>query len=399
MTAPEPLTRAKTLLAKLVGFPTVSDRSNLDLIAFVADYLRGLGLNPRLAPNAAGDKAALLVTFGPDVEGGLVLSGHTDVVPVEGQPWTSDPFRLREAEGKLYGRGACDMKGFVACALAAAPDFLAARLEKPIHLLLSYDEETTCLGSLDFIGRFGVDLPRPAAVIVGEPTGMQVADAHKGVATFRTQVAGVEAHSAQPALGANAISAACEIVVEIDRLGRELETQPSADARFDPPYATYHVGVIQGGVARNILARECAFGWEFRGLPGMSSAAAMAKVQRFVDAVALPRLRGHSPQPTIATTMDVGVPGLGPEPGSRAASLALRLARANATIAVSFATEAGHFQLARLPTVVCGPGSIAQAHRPDEYVAIEQLGQCLSFLARASADLGAAALKGRGKAS
>ena len=378
--APDPLTSAKALLERLVAFPTVSDQSNLQLIAFVADHLRGLGVEARIAPNATGDKAALLATFGPEVDGGIVLSGHTDVVPVEGQPWSGDPFALREIDGRLYGRGACDMKGFAACALAAAPHFLHLKLAKPIHLLLSYDEETTCLGSLDFIRRFGVDLPRPAAVIVGEPTLGQVADAHKGVATFRTLVTGHEAHSAQPRLGANAISAAAEIVAEIDRLAREEETRPSPDPRFDPSYATYHVGLIHGGTARNILARECAIGWEFRGLPGMSAVDALAKVQSFVDAVALPRLRRDRPEPTIETIMDVDVPALSPEPGSLAATLALRLARANATVAVSFATEAGHFQAAGLPTIVCGPGSIAEAHKPDEFVSVEELRRCLAFL-------------------
>jgi acetylornithine deacetylase len=384
---PDPLSSAKDLLARLVAFPTVSDRSNLELIAFVADHLRALGVEPRLAPNATGDKAALLATFGPQIDGGLVLSGHTDVVPVEGQPWTSDPFALREQDGKLYGRGACDMKGFAACALAMAPQFLQARLSKPIHLVLSYDEETTCLGSLDFIRRFGVDLPRPAAVIVGEPTLGQVADAHKGVATFRTIVRGVEAHSAHPNLGANAISAAAEIVAEIDRLAREEEGRPGPDARFDPPYATYHVGTIRGGTARNILAREAVIGWEFRGLPHMQATDALAKVQAFVDAVALPRLRRHTPEPTIETTMDVDVPGLAAEPGSSAATLALRLAHASATIAVSYATESGHFQRAGLPTVVCGPGSIAQAHKPDEFVAVSELARCLSFLADLAREL------------
>jgi acetylornithine deacetylase len=385
--APDTLTSAKALLEKLVAFPTVSDRSNLDLIAFVADYLRGLGVEARMAPNVAGDKAALLATFGPEVDGGIVLSGHTDVVPVEGQKWGGDPFALREIEGRLYARGACDMKGFAACVLATAPHFIGLKLEKPIHLLLSYDEETTCLGSLDCIRRFGDDLPRPAAVIVGEPTGMQVADAHKGVATFRTVVTGLEAHSAQPRLGANAISAAAEIAVEIDRLAREEERRPGPDPRFDPRYATYHVGTMRGGVARNILARECALGWEFRGLPGMSTAAALAKVQRFIDEVALPRLRRDHAEPTIATTMDVDVPALSPEPGSPAATLALRLARANATVAVSFATEAGHFQAAGLPTVVCGPGSIAQAHKPDEFVSLEEIGRCLAFLVDLSGEL------------
>ena len=375
-----PLARAKTLLAKLVASPTVSDRSNLELIGWVADYLRALGVEPLIAPNRTGDKAALFATFGPPVDGGVLLSAHTDVVPVEGQPWTSDPFALREADGRLYGRGACDMKGFVACALASVPTFLAAELKQPIHLLLSYDEETTCLGSLDFIRRFGLDLPRPRAVIVGEPTSMQVADAHKGVATFRTLVKGFEAHSAHPALGANAISAACEIVTEIDRLARELEGAPGADPRFDPPWSTYHVGTIAGGSARNILARECAFGWEFRGLPEMNAAEALARVQRFIDETALPRLRRHRPEPGIETVMDVDVPGLAREPGSSAATLALRLARANSTIAVSYATEAGHFRRAGVSTIVCGPGSIEQAHKPDEYLEIEQLRRCLAFL-------------------
>ena len=381
----DPLTRARDLLARLVAFPTVSDRSNLELIGFVADYLRKLGLDPRLAPNAQGDKAALLVTFGPEIDGGIVLSGHTDVVPVEGQPWTSDPFALREADGKLYGRGACDMKGFAACALALAPELARARLARPIHLVLSYDEETTCLGSLDFIRRFGVDLPRPAAVIVGEPTLMQAADAHKGVATFRTVVKGVEAHSAQPALGANAISAAAEIVAEIDRLARE--EAPGPDGRFSPAFATWHVGTIHGGTARNILAHECVVGWEFRGLPGQSAADALAKVEDFTARVALPRLRRFRPEPTIVTTMDVDVPPLSPQPGSPAATLALRLARANAAIAVSYATESGHFQRAGLPTIVCGPGSIEQAHKPDEFVALSELARCLEFISDLAVEL------------
>lgn len=376
--AADPLTRAKEILARLVAFPTVSDRSNLDLMAFVADYLRGLGVEPVLAPNRRGDKTALHVSFGPRSDGSVLLSAHTDVVPVEGQPWSADPFALREADGRLYARGACDMKGFVACALALAPHFLAAG--RSIQILLSYDEETTCLGSLDLIRRFGVDLPRPAAVIVGEPTQMQVADAHKGVATFRTVVRGVEAHSARPSLGASAISAAAEIVREIDRLARAEEGRPGPDMRFDPPYATYHVGAIAGGTARNILARECVIGWEFRGLPGMSASEAMAEVDDFVAAQALPRLRRHHREPGVETTMDNDVPALAPEAGSRAATLALRWARANATVAVPFATEAGHFQAAGVPTIVCGPGSIEQAHKPDEYVEMEQMAQCLSFL-------------------
>ena len=383
------LAKAKSLLEGLMAFPTVSDRSNLELIAFAEQYFADLGVETRRFPNSNGDKAALVATIGPKVDGGAALSGHTDVVPVEGQPWTGDPFRMREIDGRLYGRGACDMKGFDACMLAMAPHFLSLDLKRPIQIVLSYDEETTCLGSLDAIARFGSDLPRPGLVIVGEPTMMEVADAHKGVATFVTRVRGVEAHSANPALGANAISAGAEIVAEIDRLARECEAPERCDLRFNPPYSTYHVGMLRGGTARNILARECVINWEFRGLPGASSAEALARVQDFIERVALPRLRRHTAEPTIDTIMEVDVPGLKAEPDTVAATTALRLARSNSTVAVSYATEAGHFQHVGLPTVVCGPGSIDQAHKPDEFIAVSQLGACLSFLGGLAAELSA----------
>jgi acetylornithine deacetylase len=384
--SPELEARAKSILARLVAFETVSDRSNLPIIDYIEAYLSDLGIPSRRAPNASGDKAALFATIGPDVDGGIVLSGHTDVVPVEGQPWSSDPFRLREADGKLYGRGACDMKGFDAAALAMVPEFQAARLTRPIHLLFSYDEETTCRGSLDVIAKFGRDLPRPAMVLVGEPTMMAVADAHKSVATFRTTVRGVEAHSAKPHLGASAIAGACDIVSEIGRLGRTFEAPDRLDPRFDPPYSTFHVGMIQGGTARNILARECGFYWEFRGLPNLSTAEALAMVQRYVDDVALPNLRRYVAGPSVETVMEVDVPSLAAEPGSSAATMALRLSRSNHTIAVPYATEAGQFQLHGISTIVCGPGSIDQAHKPDEFLAASQLSECLSFLQRLARD-------------
>jgi acetylornithine deacetylase len=380
------LEKAKTLLARLVAFDSVSDCSNLPIIDFVEDYLAAQGVAARRAPNAAGDKAAILATIGPRTDGGVVLSGHTDVVPVEGQPWSASPFRLRQAGGRLFARGACDMKGFDACVLAMVPAFKAADLKRPVHIVLSYDEETTCLGSRDVIGWFGLDEPRPGAVVVGEPTMMAVADAHKSVATFRTLVTGHEAHSALPALGANAVAAAADVVAEIGRLAREYESGP-LDPRFLPPYSTLHVGMIQGGTARNILARQCSFHWEFRGLPGVPTASAMAEVQAFVDAVALPRLTRFVSGPAIATEIEVDVPPLAADPGSAAETLALRLTRSNATIAVSFATEAGHFQAAGLPTIVCGPGSIDQAHKPDEFVDEAQLAACLAFLGNLAGEL------------
>ena len=380
------LAEAKALLKRLIAIDSVSDASNLPVIDFAESYLRSHGLETRRAPNEAGDKAAILATIGPRVDGGVVLSGHTDVVPVAGQPWSSPPFELRETSGRLFGRGACDMKGFDACVLAMAPAFRDAGLKRPVHIVLSYDEETTCLGSRDVIARFGADEPLPAAVIVGEPTMMAVADAHKSVATFRTLVTGHEAHSALPMLGANGVAVAADIVSEIGRLARIYEEGP-LDPRFTPPYSTLHVGMIQGGTARNILARECAFHWEFRGLPGASTASAMAQVQAFVDAVATPRLTRFVEHPAITTTMEVDVPPLAAAPGSAAEALALRLAGSNRTVAVSFATEAGHFQAAGLPTIVCGPGSIDQAHKPDEFIDESQLVACLDFLERLCEDL------------
>ena len=378
--SPDRLASAKDLLARLVAIDSVSDRSNLPVIEFVEGYLASLGVEAQRAPNATGEKAALLATIGPNVDGGVVLSGHTDVVPVEGQPWTGDPFTLRSAGSRLLGRGACDMKGFDACVLAMAPAFKAAPLKRPVHIVLSYDEETTCLGSRDVIARFGKDAPTPAAAVVGEPTMMAVADAHKSVATMRTIVTGREAHSAMPMLGANGVAIAADIVSEIGRLAREYEEGP-VDPRFAPPYSTMHVGMIQGGTARNILARQCGFHWEFRGLPGVTTASALAKVQAFVDGVALPRLTRFVTGPKIVTDLEVDVPPLAADPGSAAERLAMKLARSNHTVAVSFATEAGHFQAAGVPTVVCGPGSIDQAHKPDEFIEEAQLSACLAFLA------------------
>ena len=380
------LAEAKELLARLVAFDSVSDRPNLPVIDFIESRLAGHGVTSRRAPNAAGDKAAILATIGPRTDGGVVLSGHTDVVPVAGQPWSRDPFALRETDGLLYARGACDMKGFDACVLAMVPAFRAAALKRPVHIVLSYDEETTCLGSREVIAWFGKDEPRPAAAIVGEPTMMAVADAHKSVASIRTTVIGREAHSAMPHLGANAVAAAADIVSEIGRLAREYEKGP-LDPRFTPPYSTLHVGKIRGGTARNILARECAFQWEFRGLPGARTASALAKVAAYVDAVALPRLRRFVSDPTIATILEVDVPPLAAEPGSTAEALALMLVGSNRAVAVSYATESGHFQAAGIPTVVCGPGSIDQAHKPDEFVAETQLAACLAFLDRLAAEL------------
>ena len=370
------------LLERLVAFDTESHLSNLALIDFVAGHLAGLGVEVSRHPNGAGDKAAILATIGPRVEGGVVLSGHTDCVPVEGQDWTGDPFRLRVRDGRAIGRGAVDMKGFDALCLAAVPAMLKAGLKRPIHIVLSYDEETTCLGANDAIARFGRDLPRPAAAIVGEPTELAAADAHKSVATFMTRVFGHEAHSAKPQLGANAIAAAVELMAELNRMADEMEARGDPSGRFDPPYTTIHVGRVAGGNARNILARECWFNWEFRGLPDLDPNEIPERFAASSERVLRERLNRHVPLGRIETEWEVLVPGLKPEPGSAAERLALDLTGAPRTTSVPFGTEAGHFQAAGIATIVCGPGSIDQAHQPDESIALDALAAGEAFLAR-----------------
>jgi acetylornithine deacetylase len=370
MTDTGPRLTPLAMLERLVAFDTESQKSNLALIDFVAGYLDAWGVPHRRLPNRAGDKAALFATIGPLRDGGVVLSGHTDVVPVAGQDWTGDPFRLRLADGRLYGRGAVDMKGFCALCLALVPDMLAADLATPIHLLLSYDEETTCLGVVDVIARFGVDLPRPGAVIVGEPTGLDVADAHKSVFTYATTVHGHEAHSAKPMLGANAVMAAADLVAGLNRIADAMMARGDASGRFDPPYTTVHVGTIRGGTARNILPKSCSFEWEFRGLPDLDLQEIPTRFAALADTVTRERLNRFGPFGRIETVEDAAVPGLAPAPGSPAERLALRLAGRNRTITVPYATEAGRFQRAGLPTIVCGPGSIDQAHQPDEFITL-----------------------------
>lgn len=371
------LAETLAILERLVAFDTESAKSNLALAADVEAYLASHGADYVKVPNAVGDKATLFVTIGPKIDGGVVLSGHTDVVPVEGQAWNGDPFKLRRENGRVFGRGACDMKGFDALCLAMIREFQAARLTRPIHIMLSYDEEIGCQGSLDTIARLGRDLPRPGAAIVGEPTAMQVADAHKSIATYQTLVCGKEAHSARPQLGASAIEAACKLVAELYRFADATKT---SDPRFDPPYSTVHVGTIHGGTARNILAKNCFFQWEFRGLPGVPQNAALGRLNACAADIVSPSLR-------IETQIEAEVPGLTAAPGSVAEQLALKAARMEHATTAPFASEAGQFQKAQIPAVVCGPGSIAQAHQPDEYVEIAQLEAGIAFMRRLAAQL------------
>ncbi|WP_428032720.1 acetylornithine deacetylase [Ancylobacter sp.] len=373
-------TTTEELLAYLVAFDTTSRNSNLDLIAFVRDYLAAFGVDSVVVPSEDGEKASLFATIGPSGIGGVCLSGHSDVVPVDGQPWTTDPFTLTPGGDRLYGRGACDMKGFLACCLAMVPDMVAAPLATPIHLLVSYDEEIGCTGVVPAVRRLGMDLPLPRACIVGEPTSMRVVDAHKSGLAYITTVTGREAHSSMPQLGANAIFAAAELIGELDRIRAELVEAGDPSGRFDPPNTTLQVTVVGGGTAGNIVPRECAIRWNVRGLPGFDEDALLERFERFAQEVVLPRLRETAPEAEITTDFIYKVPPLSPQTGSPAELLALRLAGQNATHTVSYGTEGGHFQAQGVPTIICGPGSIDQAHKPDEYIEVAQLRACERFL-------------------
>jgi acetylornithine deacetylase len=383
----ERLAATLDMLARLVAFDTESSKSNLPLVSDVEAYFRTHGVDYVKVPNATGDKAALFATIGPKIDGGVLLSGHTDVVPVAGQTWTSDPFTLRREDGRVYARGACDMKGFDALCLAMVPEFLSTDLKRPIHILLSYDEEIGCRGPLDTIARFGHDLPRPACAIVGEPSLMQVADAHKSITTYRTNVSGHEAHSSKPYLGSSAIEVACALIGELYRLADDLKAAGDPSGRFDPPCSTIHVGIIRGGTARNILAKECAFEWEFRGLPNVDYNLALTYMNAQIARIVAEKAADPAKRARVETAAHHPVPGLNPEPGSAAENLALKLARRNATMTVSYASEAGQFQAAGIPTIICGPGSIDQAHQPDEYIDIDQLAAGVTFMRRLAAEL------------
>jgi acetylornithine deacetylase len=369
------------MLARLVAFDTTSRDGNIPLIDFVEAYLAGWGITSLRVDFEAGKKTNLYATIGPDIAGGIVLSGHTDVVPVDGQAWSTDPFEMVEKDGKLHGRGTCDMKGFLATALALVPDFRAAKLKAPIHLALSCDEEVGCIGVRPLVAYMKEHLPRPKAVIVGEPTLMKVVNAHKGAHTFSTEVLGHEAHSSYTHLGVNAILVAGELLTEIGRLATEMRDRGDPSGRFTPPYTTVHVGLIEGGTAKNIIPRRCSFKWETRLLPGADPEEVPQRFNRFARRLE-PQMKAVAEDTGIRTDRTNIVPGLRPEENSPAEHLALRLAEANGTEAVSYCTEAGLFQEIGIPSIICGPGSIEQAHKPDEFIAISEMQKCEAFMRR-----------------
>ncbi|MGE0700145.1 MAG: acetylornithine deacetylase [Hyphomicrobiaceae bacterium] len=375
------LERTKQILAELVAFDTVSEKPNLPMAEWVRDYLARHGIESRLMAADDGIHANLFATIGPADVGGVGLSGHMDVVPVTGQPWDTDPFRMTERDGRLYGRGTCDMKGYVACVLAMVPEIKRreAELTTPVHVVLSYDEEVGCTGVQPMIETFGVTLPRPRLVIVGEPTSMTVVDAHKGGSRFMTEVTGKDAHSSKPQLGVGAIRIAGELIAELGRIEERMKTRVW-DTRFDPPYASITVSGIEGGIAHNIIPPKCVFRWGVRTMPGMDAKAIAADLQAFAERQLLPAMRAVSPDCDIVTTAVGILPPFASGKGSEATTLALKLAGQNETFAVPYGTEASHFEAAGSSTVVIGPGSIDQAHQPNEFVEVAELAKCLDFL-------------------
>jgi len=376
-----PTAAAKELLARLVAFDTESAKSNIALIRFVEDYLAQHGIASARVPTPDGEKASLFATIGPSDRPGLALSGHTDVVPVAGQRWDSDPFTLTERDGRLYGRGSCDMKGYLACALAMVPQFKSRRLNLPIHLAFSYDEEVGCTGVRPMIAELGKRLPLPRMVFVGEPTEMGVVDAHKGPVRWRVELTGRAAHSSMPHYGVNAIAYAGRLLGELLRMEEDLKAG-AQDPRFDPPWTTLQITQIDGGTASNVVPVPCWFGWEIRALPGFDPMLLDRRLRTFAETHCLPEMRRIAPEAQIGIAATNQVAAYAADAGSGIVPLALQLAGQNETYAVSYCTEAGLFQGGGAPAIVCGPGNIAQAHTANEFVSVVELEKCLRFLAR-----------------
>ncbi len=370
------------MISKLVSFDTTSRDSNLELIHFVGDYLSAHGVPFDLIYNQDKSKANLCATLGPKSDGGIVLSGHTDVVPVDGQDWDTDPFQLVERDGRLYGRGTTDMKSFSAIALALVPEFLARGVSTPVYFAFSYDEEVGCLGAPDLVQHIVDNVARPKLVIVGEPTNMKVVNAHKGIRAYRTTVTGREAHSSATHLGANAVMAAAQLIQYLSTLAEDMRQIGDSSGRFDPPYTTISVGTIEGGTAINIIPKTCSFIWECRPLPAQEPTDILDRFERFAQDHVLEALKRTAEDSHIVTQPIGIVPPLLPEDNSPADSLVLALAQQNETHAVSYGTEAGIFQGVEIPTVVCGPGNIEQAHRPNEFIEITQVDACIVFIRR-----------------
>ncbi|KTT10961.1 acetylornithine deacetylase [Pseudomonas oryzihabitans] len=376
------MSTSRELLARLVAFDTTSRESNLALIDFVAGYLDGFGVPYERIHNAEGTKANLFAPLGPADVPGIVLSGHTDVVPVDGQAWTRPPFELSESDGKLYGRGTADMKGYLACLLALVPAASRAPLRRPLHLALSYDEEVGCLGVRSLLDQLVQRPVKPLLCLIGEPTELKPVLGHKGKVAMRCQVQGAACHSAYAPQGVNAIEYAARLVVELGRLGEALKAADRQDVRFDPPFSTVQTGLIGGGKALNIVPQDCAFDFEIRALPAQDPYQVIRQLQAYAENALLPAMRAISGQSAIRFTELSSYPGLDTAAESAAAEWIALFCGSRDFGTVAFGTEGGLFAAAGIPTVVCGPGNMAQGHKPDEFVTQAQLDGCDAMLGR-----------------
>ena len=373
------------MIGKLISFDTTSRDSNLGLIEWVRDWLKKYGVASSLVYNQEKNKANLFATIhgkaGQLTTPGIVLSGHTDVVPVDGQAWDTDPFKATIKDGRLFGRGACDMKGFLGTALAMTPRFVNADLKAPIHFALSYDEEVGCVGVRGLIEQLTQENFKAAGVIVGEPTSMQVITAHKGKRSFRCTVHGKEAHSALTPQGVNAIEYAAQIITAIRHIADRMGQLEPRDNGFDVPFTTLQTGTIKGGTATNIVPAQCVFDWEFRYLPGANPDAIENEVRSYAESL-LPAMKKVSAEAGIVITQSSDAPGSYLADTHAVTQFAIALARNDKTAKVAYATEAGLFEKAGLPSIICGPGSIEQAHKPNEYCDLAQIAQCEAFMDR-----------------
>lgn len=374
------LREAISILDALIAFPTTPTESNLDLVDWVSKLLEATGARIRVWTDATGEKANLFATFGPEGDGGVVLSGHTDVVPTTDQVWATDPFRLTERDGRLFGRGACDMKGFVAAVLASAPLFAEARLSRPVHIALTYDEEVGCYGAQALVESLRREGPRPAVAIIGEPTEMRIIDGHKGCCEYTTTFHGLAGHGSAPDRGVNAVRYAVDYVARLMEIEAELRGYAPVDSPFDPPWTTLQVGRIEGGAARNVIAETCALEWEMRPVCKADAQLVLSEVDRFAEETLLLRMRAVHPDSSITRETVGEMIGLTPQFDNQAVRLLSALTGRTETEVVPFGTEAGLFQELGLDCAVCGPGSIAQAHTPDEFLEISQLLECLDML-------------------
>ena len=382
--------RSIEVLDSLVGFDTTSRNSNLPLIDWVESYLDRCGVTYERIPDQAGVKANIWATIGPADKPGYILSGHSDVVPVDGQAWASDPFRLSRRDGRLYGRGATDMKGFVACCLAAVPDMKARPLKRPIHLAISYDEEVGCIGVQDIIARIKRGAVKPAGCFVGEPSLMAVVVGHKSKRSMRVTVHGHTVHSSLAPHGVNAVEYAARVIVKIRDISERLAREGARDPLYDVPFTTGHTGTVNGGSALNIVPDTCTFEFEFRAIGADDVNALTEEVIAYGRDTLEPAMKAVAPETGITFEGRSGFPGLDTPANEGVVALAKQLAGTNAYSKVAYGTEAGRFSAAGIPSVVIGPGSIDQAHKADEFVAESEVAKCVGFIDRLTAQCAAA---------